>query len=226
MRIFDCVLLGGETDLDLLEIRMAELEGIPGVVHVICEAPAGYKREPKPRHFRLQRHEDRFTRWHGRWNHVEVEPGELPAGPNADPKVRKDALREYLWHGVTAEPGDLVMHGGIDEIPAPWVVRELLEGKIPVPVCLEMRWAACTPDLVHPFPWRGTAVREWSRTGSFAGMRETRHSLPAILGAGTRLSMRGQDPGDPPRHPDGHALWRVTPDETWPRLAREAGSPA
>ena len=198
------------------------------VVHVIAEAPVTYDGKPKPLWFWENAYENedgspaRFARWHGRWNHVRVEPHELPPLPRADAKARKDALREYLAHAVTADPDDIVLHGGIDEIPAGWAVRELAEeaGTIALPVAFEMRHCVYEAGLVHPHPWRGTVAHTWRHVGSFAGLRDKRTTLPAVVGAGTRLSMWGQD-GDRAAHPDGHALREVQPDETWPRLARE-----
>lgn len=215
MRIYDCVIIDKRADLDLLEARMVELAGFPEVVHVICEAEADYNGNPKPLWFWDQR-TGRFGGFHGRWNHVRVYPFELPA--RSSPKVRKDALREYLAHGMTAEPHDLVMHGGVDEVPAEWAVRELLTGETEIPVTLEMRWCVFTPERVHPLPWRGTAIRKWCDVGSFAGLREKRREFPALLSAGTRLSMLGQA-GE--AHPDGHALWAAEVDESYPRWVRE-----
>lgn len=220
MRVFDAVIIDGEEDLDLLEARFAELEGIPEVVHVICEAAAGYRGEPKPEHFAGTRY-SRFARWHGRWNHVQVAAAELPAG--GSPKVRKDALREFLAHGVNGAGADIVMHGNVDEIPAERAVRALAAGETVLPVTLEMRWCAYTAARVHPLPWRGTAADRWQRIGSFAGLRERRGQFPALIGAGTRLSMLGAEPRD--THPDGHGLWPARIDGSWPRVVREATCP-
>lgn len=217
MRVFDCIMVEKESDLDLLEARMTELEGIPEVVHVICEASADYSGNPKGKHF-LARRYDRFWRWHGRWNHVEVEPHEIRG---KDPRSRKDALREYLAHGVHGEPSDVILHGSIDEIPSARAVRAILDGEVLLPVGMEMRWCAYTPRHVHPKgPWKGTVAQEWRLAGSFAGMREKRAVLPCIVNAGTRLSMMDERLPDDGRHPDGHVLWETEPDDTWPEWTR------
>ena len=73
-----------------------------------------------------------------------------------------------------------------------------------------MRWCAYEPHLVHPRgPWRGTVAQEWRLVGSFAGMREKRTTLPAIVDAGTRLSMLGEETPEDGMHPDGHALLKT-----------------
>ena len=211
MRVFDCVIVNSAHDLDLLEARFLEYEDIPEITHVIAEAPVNHKGDPKDKHFLRERY-DRFARWHGKWNHVEVEPHELPG---KDPRVRKDALREYLAHGIHGDPDDVILHGGTDEIPAPWVVREVIAGSIPLPVAFEMRWCAYRPDRVHPGLWRGTMAQYWKYTESLSGLRDQKNSLPAITDAGTRLSMLDEDEQD--HHPDGHALWDAEIDQTWPK---------
>jgi hypothetical protein len=228
-RVFDTVIVASEADLDLLEARFTELADLD-VVHVIAEAPVDWQGNPKPLWFWENAYDTdgvpgRFARWHGRWNHVRAEPYELPA--QADAKARKDALREYLAHATCAEPDDVILHGGIDEVPAEWAVREIAEeaGTIALPVALEMRWCAYDAGRVHPLPWRGTVAHTWRHVGSFAGLREKRTTLPAVVGAGTRLSMWGQE-GDRAVHPDGHALWEAVPDGTWPRwVTARTGEP-
>ena len=81
-----------------------------------------------------------------------------------------------------------------------------------------MRHCAYEAALVHPSPWRGTVAHTWRHAGSFAGLREKRPTLPAIVDAGTRLSMWGQD-GPDGLHPDGHALREAAVDDTWPKWA-------
>ena len=219
MRVFDAVIVASAADLDLLEARFTEYQDLP-VVHVIVEAAADFQGGPKPLHFVTGEkagaaYGDRFASWYGRWNHVRVEPWELPA---KDPKARKDALREKLADGTAAEPGDIVMHGAIDELPAAWAVEEILAGKTLLPIGTEMRWCCYQPGLVHPLPWRGTVAQQWRRAGSFAGLREQRATLPALVNAGTRLSMLGEPAPQDLRHPDGHQLRETEVDATWPRL--------
>jgi len=223
-RVWDTVIITSEADLDLLEARFTEYQDLE-VTHVIAEAPVDWQGNPKPMWFAENAY-GRFRPWHGRWNHVRAEPHELPQ--RGDPKARKDRLREYLADATCAEPTDVVLHGGVDEIPAARYVREISEehGTIAVPVAFEMRHCVYEPGLVHPVPWRGTVAQEWRLVGSFAGMRERRLTLPAVVDGGTRLSMLDQEPQE--RHPDGHALWPAVIDETWPKWCRSGtgGKPA
>jgi len=215
-RIWDTVIVSSAADLDLLEARFTEFAALP-VVHVIAECPVDFQGNPKPMHFAdLEDAEGSLWQaWHGRWNHVRAEPHELPA--RGDAKTRKDTLRDYLAHGVAAEPGDIVLHGAIDEIPSARTLEALLAGEALLPAGMEMRWCAYKPHLVHPRgPWRGTVAQEWRLVGSFAGMRDRRLTLPAIVNAGTRLSMWGQEPPADGIHPDGHVLQETQVDGTWP----------
>ena len=212
MRIFDCVIVSSDSDLLLLEARMREFENLD-VVHVICEAEISLDGTPKPLHFAES---TLWEGWRGKWNHVRVQARELPEG-NTPPRERKNALREYLAHGVNANPDDIILHGGIDEIPSEAAVKGLIAKEAVPPVGMEMRWCAYTPNLVHPRPWRGTVAQEWRLVGSFAGMREKRLTLPAIVSAGTRLSMLGKDIPEDNRHPDGVILQEKEIDETYPK---------
>jgi hypothetical protein len=164
MRIFDCVIIGSQ--LDLLEARFRELAEVPEVTFVIAESAEDYQGNPKPAYFAESR--DRFAAWHGRYNHVLAEAGEL----SGEPRERKDQLRDYLSHGFNGEPGDIVMISNPDEIPSADAVRRL--GETPLPVTLGMG------------DWRGTVVQERQHIGSFSGLRRRRKDLPLVPGAGTR----------------------------------------
>jgi len=214
MRVFDCVIVSSETDLQLLEARFTEFENLD-VVHVICEAMVTLDKTPKPLHFAESNLWEAFR---GKWNHVRVEAHELPE--NAPALEKKNALREYLAQAVNAEQDDIVMHGGIDEIPSEAAVQGLMNGEAYVPVGMEMRWCAYSPNLTHPRPWRGTVAQEWRLVGSFSGMREKRLTLPAIVNAGTRLSMLGEEPPEGNIHPDGITLLHSEVDETYPKWVR------
>jgi hypothetical protein len=214
MRVFDCILLGDE--LDLLEMRMRELEDIPEMTHVIAECPATPQGEPRSLCFQPdQVRYGRFRRWHGRWTHVVVEPGEITG---SSPKERRDCLREYLRHGLSGSPGDLILHGSITEIPRADAVRALISGEAPGSAVMEMRTCAYRPGLVHRDSWLGTASCRYEnlpRSGSpFTYLREQRHRQPVIVRAGTRLAHFGEP--EQRTYPDGTVLREVELDHTWP----------
>jgi len=218
MRVFDCVIISSDSDLQLLEARFTEFENL-NVTHVICEAEVTFDKTPKPLHFAES---NLWEAYRGKWNHVRVEAHELPG--NAPAREKKNALREYLAQAVNAEPDDIIMHGGVDEIPSEAAVQGLMNHEAYVPVGMEMRWCAYTPNLTHPRPWRGTVAQEWRLVGSFAGMREKRLSLPAIVNAGTRLSMLGEEIPENNIHPDGIMLQETEIDETFPKWVHAQSS--
>jgi hypothetical protein len=216
-RVFDCVLIGEDKDLDLLAARMQELEDIPDVTHVIAETSVTWQGDPKPLHFK-ENCRTRFSPYHGRWTHVDVLPGELPQPPG---KERKDGLREFLAHGLDGSEGDIILHGSVAEIPRFEVVRYLAQTGVAVPVALEMRLCAYRPGLVHPLPWRGTAACAYGQVpgSGFTWLREQRHRFPAITSAGTAMVMAGE-----PEQPsyNGKRLRQVPADQSWPRAWRTA----
>ena len=62
MRIFDTVPFNNE--LDLLECRLLELEGIPNLVHVVVEADVDHQSHPTP--YYLSENLERFAAWSDR----------------------------------------------------------------------------------------------------------------------------------------------------------------
>ena len=208
-RVFDCVILESESQLDLLECRFTELENLPEVTHVICEAEADYQGNPKEMFFL-----ERFDQWRGRWNHVAIRADELPG--DCDAKGRKDALRDRLAHGFNGEPQDIVMHGNIDEIPAMWMVSRLAKGESELPVTMSMQHCAGHAGMILPGQWAGTSAHQRQHIGSFSGLRRRRKEFPLVISAGTRLSLMGQQVYGT----DG-PLWRKDVDDSWPRYVRE-----
>ena len=129
--IYDAFLLTDE--LDALADRFATLATVPGLVHVICEAPVTFRGAPKPLHFWEARADGRFACWHGRWNHVRVEAHEMRG---RTPAAREAAQREYLLHGIAAEPADIILYGDVADIPDPDAVADLAYRKTTPPVML------------------------------------------------------------------------------------------
>lgn len=103
MRVFDCVILHHWGEMGLLEKRFQAYQDNPDVTHVICETePAVFKDS------------DLAGQWHGRWTHVKVEAHEITG---STPAEREASLREYLLHGFSGGPDDLIMFSDIRVIP-------------------------------------------------------------------------------------------------------------
>jgi hypothetical protein len=115
-RIFDCVILSHWGEMSLLEKRFQAYQDNPDVTHVICECAADPDGNPRPACFKdgdlLV--SDLAARWHGRWNHVKVEAHEITG---STPAGREACLREYLLHGFSGDPDDLIMFSDIRVVP-------------------------------------------------------------------------------------------------------------
>lgn len=115
MRVFDCVILAHRGEMGLLEQRFQAYQDNPDVTHVILEAAAGLDGNPKAVVFRDGDTEcDLAARFRGRWNHVRVEAHEITGNTPAE---REACLREFLLHGFSGEPDDLIMFSDIRDIP-------------------------------------------------------------------------------------------------------------
>jgi hypothetical protein len=239
-------------ELDMLQLRLEELAGLPAVT-VAVEATVNHQGRPKPLH--LLENRDRFAKWDHRLRSVVVT--ELPDDPN--PWVREHAQRDYAL-GVLdqhADPDDLVLIADIDEIPGPGVfakVRDFLHDRPESAVTLEQMVCAFAVDWMwQPDPTSVlTTVGHARKVGSLAAIRDNRMAYPRLANAGWHFSWvggadacrekldafchleaketvrEGIDSGDFIER----GLWnvaRLTPvdvDETWPAMIRERRCPA
>jgi len=114
--LYDCFPFFNE--LDLMEIRLATLEGVVDRF-VIAECPWTHQGREKPLHFAENR--DRFARWLPMIEHLVIEDRPGPS----DPMVLEPFHRECLARGLAlAEPNDLAMISDLDEIPSSEAVDE------------------------------------------------------------------------------------------------------
>lgn len=250
--IWDTMIFGGEADV--LECRLRELENVPSLHHVIVEAGVTHRGDPKPLWF--EKYKDRFAPWGDRITYVRVPADALPSvQENPSPWSREDALREYCHAGLNeAEPDDIVLHGDVDEFPAPGALTALSSGKeLPFPVVFQMRLCMYAADWLHPLPWHGTIRTRVRAAGSFAELRRMRNGLPTVMDGGSHLSWMGGTQVHAAKidttchtemteatkealrsgewlregqHSDGHKLEPVDVDETWPRWVFERGCPS
>jgi hypothetical protein len=201
--IWDCFMFGSaESEIDMLECRLRELESIPNLHHVIVEAEVTHRGDLKPLWFK--KHEERFSPWNERITYVRVPADALPsATENPDPTdvdaarrlawSREHAQREYCHAGLDeADPDDIILHGDADEIPRLGAVAALSAGKeLPFPCVFQMRLCMYAVDWLHPLPWHGTIRTKVRSVGSFAQLRGMRNSLPTIMDGGSHLSWMG-----------------------------------
>lgn len=182
MRIFDTFLFSGiGTELDLLECRLTELEDSGIYRHVIVEGRLTFQGRPKP--FTLEENWPRFERWRNQILYVQhmpvtsepgKEPGDAWAREHSSRQVTLEALQT-----LEAEPGDIVLHGDVDEIPFREAIWSLAEHADEITPCkLQARWANFAVDWLMPpqYPWTAPSVMRFGQLSNFTQLRE--HGWP------------------------------------------------
>jgi hypothetical protein len=231
-------------ELDMLECRLVELQGVPDLVHVIVEADVTHGgNTPKPLHY--AENAERFAPWADRIVHVVA--SDLPT--DVDAWSREHAQREHVGRALAdADPYDIVFHGDVDEIPDPTVAAYIEPAGF---VVMSQRLHCFAVDWLHPEPWAGTVAGRFKDITSFARMRDARLTTPRIIpNAGWHLSWLGGEeiadakmwafchPEIIPQwegrlgscyrdgiHVDGTKMAPVTVDDTWPRWVAEKHCP-
>jgi beta-1,4-mannosyl-glycoprotein beta-1,4-N-acetylglucosaminyltransferase len=245
---YDTFLFNGE--LDMLEARLYELQDVPGLKHVIIEASVTHRGTPKILHYLDNR--VRFAPWKDRLRHVTAFT--LPVSD--DPWVREHAQREYARSGLwDAAPGDVVLHGDVDEIPSTDALGMIAGARVPLdePVVLGQRHFMYACDWEYPAPfWPGTIAARYRDIQGFQWLRAQRFTLPVLPGGGWHLSWMGgleaqrrklgqhchleMTAGEAQRissgrayregaHHGGAQMIPVDVDETWPRWVYERKCP-
>lgn len=245
MKIFDTFPFRDE--LDLIELRLYELQEIPNLVHVVVEADVDHQGHPKP--YVLSENLDRFDQWADRLRVVRAS-GLPTTSASPDPWAREHAQREWCGRAIEdAEQGDIVLHGDVDEIPRSGVVRNMRPTGM---IVLEQTLYCFAVDWQHPDPWRGTVVARAAEISSFASMRDSRNTAAPILDAGWHLSWLGTTEENLAKlqafchpeiadsilegltadrfltegwHVDGKKLIPVDVDDSWPRWIAEGHAP-
>lgn len=239
-------------EVDLLECRLTELEGVPELYHVIVEADVTHGGN-KPREYVYPDHRERFLRWSDRI--VYVQASGLP--DDVDAWSREHAQREWCWVGLeklNPNPNDVVLHGDLDEIPTALAARHVKPRGV---VRFNQTLYSFAVDWQHPDPWWGTVAARVKDVTSFSNLRDARNAfLPELPDAGWHFSWLGgkeateqkldafchpevadlgwrerlEECYETGRHLDngrhGTQLIPVDVDESFPRWIREGHAPA
>lgn len=247
-RVFDTFMFNNE--FDVLSCRLYELRDVPHVVHVAIEADVDHQDHRKPYH--LTENRERFAEYGDRLRIVRAH-GLPTVAENPDPWARELAQREWAFDGMRdAEPGDIVLHGDVDEIPNALGVRNVRPSGY---VAFDQTLFCFAVDWLHPERWRGTVAARYASVSSLGYLRSARNMAPAMPGAlaGWHLSwLGGRDAAlaklgsfchpeiadrtlDGLRrdeyltsgyHVDGKRLIPVDVDRTWPQYVYERKCPA
>ena len=246
-RIFDTFMINDE--LDMLEARLYELEGIPNIVHIAVEADVSHQDTAKPYH--LTENVERFDQWKDRL--VVVRATDLPtAEQDPDPWSREHGQREWVTAGLAAhgyDPDDVILHGDLDEIPTVVAARNVRPRGF---VAFDMRCYSMAVDWQHPDTWRGTVASLAQNVTTFSAMRDVRNFAPGLPDAGWHLGWLGGPEAQLRKlnafchpeiaartldgieqnfwleqgwHVDGKKLIPVDVDHTWPKWITERRCP-
>jgi len=184
MRIWDTFIFGTEADLDMLECRLTELAP---VVHKFVISEAAIDHQGHPKTMWLASEWDRFAPWHDQIFYIDA-TDELA---KVDPPPEKitywafeDAQREIISRALeAADPDDLILHGDVDEIPRPSMLKA---GTV----------TGCRHHVYHlewlgPDWWGTVTMRAADAPKSLRGMRNLMGKLPVLEDAGWHLSWFG-----------------------------------
>lgn len=182
-RVWDTFMVGD--DLDLLECRLRELDGAPVHRFVLCESPVTFQGRPKPLFYADNR--DRFAAWSGRIVHLTAPV--LPGAAGTWERERHQ--RDHLLAGLgDAEPGDIVLHGDVDEIPRAEAVAAVAAGAHGIVFGMPQHIFAV--NWLDPRgEWPGTVALRRDQVGTISGVRDLRNSLPRMARSGWHLTWLG-----------------------------------
>ena len=188
MKVFD--LFPFYNELDLLELRIAELDSVVDVFGLV-ELPVTFTDRPKPLYYaemRLRVDVD----------HPKVNFYVPPAYPSGlHPTVDWFQRAQLGKHLSGAWDGDIVMVSDVDEIPNRDVVRRIIAAGIDEPLCLQSRLYYHRVDLYDESgPWSGTiicTVKQFHEAGGAQELRHRRCLLPQIPDAGWHFSWLGNE---------------------------------
>jgi Glycosyltransferase family 17 len=182
VRVFDTCIFGG--DLDMLKVRLEELDDSPVSRHVISEARVTHQGAPKP--VVVQDHIDCcLAPWKDR---ITLVIPEVPDG--APPWAVENVQREAIWAGLQdADPDDYVMLCDVDEIPSRSAMVLQPDGM----VAFVQQWGLFAVDWLHPQPSATSVAGRRGMLSSLAAARlnDNRRGFTMIPGAGWHFTWLG-----------------------------------
>ncbi|CAD6947600.1 unnamed protein product [Tilletia caries] len=135
-RLIDATIVS--TEIDLLELRMRELEDVVDVF-VIVESERTFMGTAKNLSFAQNR--NRFARWESKIRYMATPGREL--APGEDPfrveKEMREAVTDFLAKKVQPADTDLLFMSDVDEIPAAHSLALLKACDFPLPIHLQLR---------------------------------------------------------------------------------------
>lgn len=177
--IYDCFTFRDE--LDILEIRLKILDSVVDKF-VICEANKTFTNKLKPYNF-IENYE-RFNKWADKiiYLPIELEPEGLDFStrdsqynPTSAAWQFEYQQRSALVYGLeTAQPGDCIMMGDIDEIPDP---KDVKHYDTPMSFAMDFFYYYINNRSIGPIDsvWSGTTMIPQSFLKSLSSFQELRN---------------------------------------------------
>jgi hypothetical protein len=193
VKVIDTFLYSGiGTEPDLLECRLRELDGAVDY-HVLVEGSLTFQGQPKPPAFLEQ--QSRFEPWRDRIVYVRHTPSAgAPGKEPGDAWAREHSSRMAVHRGLLgAEPGDIILHGDVDEIPSREAIASLREHADEITPCkLELDFYMFAVDWQVPWRWHAPSVMRYGQLDDFTRLRETGWPVwPYVKPAGWHLTWLG-----------------------------------
>jgi hypothetical protein len=195
VKVFDTFLYSGQgTEEDLLECRLRELDGLVDT-HVIVEGGRTFQGDTKPLSWVSQ--SPRFAPWQGRLEYVPHAPSTSEPGKEpGDAWAREHSSRMAAHYGLLAgqaRPGDIVLHGDVDEIPSREAIISLREHADEITPCkLQLRFFMFAVDWEVPWRWHAPSVMRYGQLENMTQLRETGWpDWPYVQPAGWHLTWLG-----------------------------------
>ena len=184
--IYDAVMLGYATDLDLLDIRLHELADVVDRF-VVVEAAQTFTGRPKPLH--LAEAWDRFAPFADRLTYIV-----LPDLPEGDAWAREAYQRNAILAGLgDAAEDDILLMGDCDEIPRASSVGQAVDAlrhRSLVAFGQRLSFYYLNNICFSIDDWRGTlaATVKTARDLTPQGMRDYRNVAGALREAGWHMT--------------------------------------
>jgi len=182
------------TELDWLEIRMAELENEVDYF-VVVESRASFTNLSKPLH--LKENWNRFARWHSKMIYHLLNSTDMVADNAWDrERFQRNSMYDQVLPFLQGERepyfGDVIVVSDVDEIPRPSTIRALRNCQFPQKLTIMSRF------YYYSFQWLHRDDQEWTapsvtyyvgeNTVRPSDLRDGRSGYPRLVNGGWHCS--------------------------------------
>jgi len=191
-KVYDLMLIN--TEMDWLEIRMAELENEVDYF-VLVEAATTFTNLSKPLY--LKDNWDRFARWHSKMIYHLLDPTDLVAQDTWDRErfqrnSKYDQVLPFLQGDQQPLLGDVILVSDVDEIPRPSTIQALRNCRYPQKLTISSRFYYYSFQWLHrdSQEWTAPSVTYYMGTNTIrpADLRDGKDDYPRLYNGGWHCS--------------------------------------